>query len=90
MIAIFRIVGMLEGVSYLLLITLGLYYKYVLNDPSYVQLLGMPHGLFFMLYIILAIVIKSMMKWNNKTLALVLLGSIIPLGTFYVDKKYFR
>jgi len=62
----------------------------VLNDPSYVQLLGMPHGLFFMLYIILAIVIKSMMKWNNKTLALVLLGSIIPLGTFYVDKKYFR
>ena len=90
MIAIFRIVGMLEGVSYLLLITLGLYYKYVLNDPSYVQLLGMPHGLFFMLYIILAIVIKSMMKWNNKTLALVLLGSIIPLGTFYADKKYFR
>lgn len=90
MIAIFRIVGLLEGVSYLLLMSLGLYYKYALNDPSYVKLLGMPHGLFFMLYVVLAIVMKSMMKWNNKTLALVLLGSIIPLGTFYIDKKFFR
>lgn len=88
--ALFRIVGLLEGVSYLLLMTLGLYYKYALNDPSYVKLLGMPHGLFFMLYVVLAIVMKSMMNWDSKTLVIVFLGSIIPLGTFYVDKKFFR
>ncbi len=88
--ALFRIVGLLEGVSYLLLMTLGLYYKYALNDPSYVKLLGMPHGLFFMLYVVLAIVMKSMMNWDSKTLVIVFLGSIIPMGTFYVDKKFFR
>lgn len=88
--ALFRIVGILEGVSYLLLMTLGLYYKYALNDPSYVKLLGMPHGVLFMLYIVLAIVIKPMMKWDNKTLVIVFLGSIIPFGTFYVDWKYLR
>ena len=37
---IFKIVGFLEGVSYLLLMTLGLYYKYMLNDPSFVKCLA--------------------------------------------------
>lgn len=87
---IFRIVSFLEGISYLLLMSLGLYYKYVLNDPSFVKLFGMPHGILFMLYIILAILIKSEMKWTNSDFTIVLLGSIIPFGTFYVDWKYFR
>ena len=50
----------------------------------------MPHGILFMLYLILAILLKKEMQWNNSTLAIVFLGSIIPFGTFYVDKKYLR
>ena len=87
---IFRIVGFLEGISYLLLMSLGLYYKYVLNDPSFVKLFGMPHGILFMLYLILAYLIKDEMQWKSKDLAIVFLGSIIPFGTFYVDKKYLQ
>ena len=63
--------------------------KYFQGDASYVKMLGMPHGILFMLYVVLAIVIKKEMNWNNKTLAIVLVASIIPFGTFYVDKKYF-
>ena len=87
---IFRIVSFLEGVSYLLLMSLGLYYKYALNDPSFVKMFGMPHGILFMLYIVLAIMLKKEMNWNNKTLGIVLLASILPFGTFYIDKKYLR
>lgn len=86
----FRIVGFLEGISYLLLMSLGLYYKYVLNDPSFVKLFGMPHGLLFMLYLILAYLIKDEMQWKFKDMSIVFLGSIIPFGTFYVDQKYLR
>lgn len=86
----FRIVGFLEGISYLLLMSLGLYYKYALSDPSFVKLFGMPHGLLFMLYLILAYLIKDEMQWKFKDLAIVFLGSIIPFGTFYVDQKYLR
>ena len=68
---LFRIISFLEGVSYLLLMSLGLYYKYALNDPNFVKIFGMPHGILFMLYIVLA-------------------ASIIPFGTFYIDKKYLR
>ena len=88
--SIFRVVSFLEGVSYLLLMSLGLYYKYALNDPSFVKMFGMPHGLLFILYIILAVMLKKEMNWNNKTLVIVLLASILPFGTFYIDKKYLR
>lgn len=86
----FRIVSFLEGISYLLLLFIATPIKYFQGDETYVKMLGMPHGLLFMLYIVLAIVIKKEMNWNSKILGIVLLCSIIPFGTFYVDKKYLR
>ena len=88
--SIFRVVSFLEGVSYLLLMSLGLYYKYALNDPTFVKMFGMPHGILFMLYIILAFMLKKKMNWSGKTLGIVLLASILPFGTFYIDRKYLR
>jgi len=85
----FRIVAFLEGVSYILLMTLGLYFKYQLDDASYVKLLGMPHGLLFVLYIILAYFLRADENWNTKDFIIVLLASVIPFGTFYIERKYF-
>lgn len=86
----FRVVSLLEGVSYLLLLFIAVPIKYFLGDESYVKLLGMPHGLLFMLYIILASMLKKEMTWSAKDYFIVLLASILPFGTFYVDKKYLR
>jgi integral membrane protein len=87
---IFRIVSFLEGVSYLLLLFIATPIKYLSDDPSYVKMLGMPHGILFMVYIILAFMIKKEMGWNNKDFGIVLLCSILPFGTFYMDKKYLK
>jgi integral membrane protein len=87
---IFRIVSFLEGVSYLLLLFIATPIKYLSDDPSYVKMLGMPHGILFMVYIILAFMIKKEMNWNNKDFGILLLCSILPFGTFYMDKKYLK
>ena len=42
--ALFRIIGFLEGLSYLLLILIAVPVKYIFNSPSMVKYLGMPHG----------------------------------------------
>ena len=86
----FRIIAFLEGVSYILLMTVGLYFKYQLGDPTYVKLLGMPHGILFVIYILFAFLIKENENWGIKDLGIVLLASIIPFGTFYVDWKYLK
>lgn len=85
---IFRWIAFLEGVSYILLLFIATPIKYIWEEPKYVKLLGMPHGLLFITYIILAFMYKSEVKWTKKTFYVVLLASIIPFGTFYVDRKY--
>ncbi|MCL5127791.1 MULTISPECIES: DUF3817 domain-containing protein [unclassified Algibacter] len=87
---IFRIVAFLEGVSYLLLLFIATPIKYMSGNPEYVKLLGMPHGMLFIVYIILAFLIKSEMKWTSKTFLFVLIASVIPCGTFYVDMKLLK
>lgn len=87
---IFRIIALLEGVSYILLLFIATPIKYMANDPQYVKMLGMPHGVLFMLYILLAFMIRSDYKWNSRQFAVVLIASIIPFGTFYVDRKYLK
>lgn len=87
---LFRVVAFLEGLSYLLLLFIATPIKYLADDPQYVKMLGMPHGLLFIGYVILAFLLKSTYKWDNKTFGIVLLASIIPFGTFYVEKKYLK
>ncbi len=90
MLPLFRIIAFLEGVSYILLLFIATPIKYLSDDPQYVKMLGMPHGILFIAYIILAIVISKKMEWSNSTLAKVLLASIIPFGTFYVEYHYLK
>jgi len=86
----FRIIAFLEGVSYILLLFIAVPIKYNLGDPTYVKLLGMPHGLLFVAYIVFAFLIKENKNWGIKDLGIVLLASILPFGTFYVDWKYLK
>lgn len=86
----FRVVSFLEGTSYILLLFVAVPVKYWMNDPQYVKLLGMPHGLLFVGYLVLAFLLKSEMKWSIREFGVILLASILPFGTFYIDKKYLR
>lgn len=87
---IFRIVALFEGVSYILLLFIATPIKYLANDPQYVKLLGMPHGILFIAYIALAFAFKKDFSWNKKQFLMVLLASIIPFGTFYIDRHYLK
>ena len=86
----FRLISFLEGVSYLLLLFIAVPIKYFQGNELYVKILGMPHGILFISYILLLILIQKKMKWNLKTTLVISLASIIPFGTFYVDIKYLR
>ena len=76
--------------SYLLLLLVAVPIKYFGEDPQYVKMLGMPHGMLFIGYVLLAFILKSDYKWDSKPFFIVLLASVIPFGTFYVDRKYLK
>jgi len=88
----FKKVALFEGISYLVLFGNMLFIKPFFSEVYQVLLfpIGMTHGLLFMAYIILAIFLGAQLKWNTKTLLIVLAASIIPFGTFYVDRNYLK
>ena len=87
---LFRIVAFAEGVSYLLLLFIAVPVKYILNNDLFVKILGMPHGVFFIIYILLAIRFVLIKKTSVKDSMIILIASLIPFGTFYVDRKYLK
>lgn len=88
LINIFRVTAFLEGVSYILLLFIATPIKYFGNDPQYVKMLGMPHGILFMLYVILAYMLKQENVWFKDNFKFTLLAAIIPFGTFILEQKY--
>ena len=86
----FRIIAFLEGMSYILLLFIAVPLKYWGGDEQYVKLLGMPHGLLFVGYIILAFLLRKEERWNKAEFFIILICSVLPFGTFYVDWKYLK
>ena len=92
MLNIFRKVALLEGISYLALFANMLIIKPT-NFDLYKQILfplGKAHGVLFIGYILLAILLKKSQAWDIKTFGLILIASLLPFGTFYIEKKYLR
>ncbi|MET0945037.1 MAG: DUF3817 domain-containing protein [Flavobacterium sp.] len=89
---LFKIIAILEGISYLVLFSNMLFIK-PNNFDLYKTLLypiGMTHGLLFIAYVLLAFLIKKSQNWNFKTLIIVLVASVLPFATFYIEKKYLK
>ena len=86
----FRFLAFLEGLSYILLLFIAMPLKYIGGNEILVKALGMPHGILFILYIISCALLKSKMRWNKITTFILLIASVVPFGTFYVDYKYLK
>lgn len=88
MIKAFKIITLLEGFSLLVLLFLAMPLKYIWNLPQMVQVVGMVHGILFLLFVVLAIMVFYELKWSLKTFGIVMFASVIPFGAIYIDKKH--
>ena len=84
-----RIIAFMEGCSYLLLgFTMILKYKFSMPQPNYI--VGLAHGILFVLYIVLLLQVSFIHRWSIIKMFMAFLASLIPFGTFYADKALFR
>lgn len=84
---IFRIIAFFEGLSFILLLFFATPMKYFADDDSYVKMLGMPHGILFIVYLILVFMLRSENKWIKQFFVWVVVAAIIPFGTFVLEYK---
>jgi len=82
-----RILGNIEGVSYLLLLGIAMPMKYLLDMPMAVKIVGMAHGVLFLAYCLLLAICMKNFKWKFGFALYLFIATLIPFGTFVTDRK---
>ena len=82
-----RVVGMLEGVSFLLLMGVAMPLKYLAGIPAAVKWTGWIHGILFILYglVVLLALLNGRLSFRKAALAFV--AALVPLGPFLLDRR---
>lgn len=85
-----RIIGFIEGVSFVFLLLIAMPLKYYFDLPMAVKITGWIHGVLFVLYILAVLMAIKAMQWNWVSVLIALSASLIPIGTFMLDKSLKR
>jgi len=85
-----RLIGFIEGVSFLVLLLIAMPLKYYLGFPMAVKITGWIHGVLFILYIAAVFLAMKAMQWSWFSVLLALGASLVPVGTFVLDKSLKR
>ena len=85
-----RLIGILEGISYLVLLGIAMPMKYLMGDPEWVKKVGMLHGILFVLYILLLMLAKFQLHISWLKSFWIFCLSLLPFGTFFADVKFLK
>jgi len=81
MIKVFRLVSLLEGLSYLIILSVTLGFI----SREFVFPLGMTHGVLFMVYLVFSLVVAQKQQWSVIVWLGIFLASIIPFAFLPVE-----
>ena len=85
-----RVIGFLEGLSYLMLLGIAMPLKYFFDFPQAVRVIGMAHGILFIMLIIMSLYAKLVYRWPMTKMLWIWLASVLPFGPFVADYKLLR
>ena len=85
MLAVFRSVSLLEGLSYLVILSV----TFGLIGREHVFTLGMGYGVLFLLYLVLSLLISSRQGWPLWRWLMLFVASLVPLA-FVPGELYLR
>jgi integral membrane protein len=80
-------IALAEGVSFLTLLSIAMPMKYFMGMPEVVRVVGSIHGVLFVLYVGLLAMLHFRQRWSYTFSLYALLASVIPFGTFMLDKQ---
>jgi integral membrane protein len=82
-----RWIALIEAVSYVLLLGVAMPLKYWAGDPRAVKVLGMGHGVLFLLLVWLLARAVFEARWPVGRALLVFVASLVPIWPFVLDRR---
>jgi len=83
-----RVIGISEGISFLVLLLIAMPLKYYFGLPMTVKIVGWLHGILFIAYIMAVLLAVKAMQWNWFSVLVALAASLVPAGTFVLDRSW--
>lgn len=80
----------MEGVSFVLLLAIAMPLKYVAGEPGAVRVVGMAHGILFLLYLLAVVQAAVEYEWSWRRVGCLVLAAFLPFGPFVADAKILR
>ena len=85
-----RLISLIEGLSFLVLLGVAMPLKYVVGIPEVVSVVGAAHGVLFILYALAAGALMLALRWSPLWFIGAMVASVVPFGTFYIDARLKR
>ena len=85
-----RAIGILEAISFLVLLGIAMPLKYFAGLPEAVKVAGWTHGVLFMLFCALLLEAKQQASWSFRQTGAVLVAALLPFGPFIIDGRLRR
>lgn len=86
-IGLLRRIGIIEGISYLILLFVAMPLKYFADFPIFVQIFGMAHGILFVLFCLMLLIVWFRHRWSFMRVFWAFMASLLPFGTFLLDTR---
>ncbi|AXH12717.1 DUF3817 domain-containing protein [Halarcobacter bivalviorum] len=83
----FRVISAIEGLSFLILVFIAMPIKYIGGEPSLVKIVGMAHGVLFIIFMISLLEAKIKEEWENGFILQLFVLSLIPFGAFIIERR---
>lgn len=85
----FRWVAATEATTFLALLVASVI-KHSGHGAMGVTVLGPIHGLLFLAYVLLVMILREDARWDPRTTAWILIGAVLPFGGYVVDAWLLR
>ena len=82
-----RVVALLEGASFILLLFVAMPLKYLLGLPLAVRVVGSLHGALFLIFLVALFRAAAEREWPLARSFLAFVSSVVPFGTFVFDRS---
>lgn len=85
-----RVVAFWEGISFLVLLGVAMPLKYLFQMPLAVRIVGMAHGVLFVAFLACLAWAATARSWGVGRCAAAFFASIVPGGTFWLERSLRR
>lgn len=83
-----RLLGISEGISFLVLLLIAMPVKYIWHLPGMVTVVGWIHGALFIAYGIVVLLAAKALRYPLFRVGVACAAALLPVGTFLLDRGW--